>query len=107
MCTCNAGLVNGVCVLRQSIEFFLAKTVTHFVTDKAIDRDGNLLNVSSSQHLSPSPLFVSQSPSPAQKSASHQSLLFLDLNDSGTSHELSNDERVSGGKKTRPMNVYL
>lgn len=76
----------------QSIEFFLAKTVTHFVTDKAIDRDGNLLNVSS-HHLSPSPLFVSQAtPSPAKKS---QSLLFFDLNDSGTSHEISNDDKVS------------
>lgn len=30
----------------QSIEFFLAKNVTHFVTDKHIDRDGKLLTAS-------------------------------------------------------------
>lgn len=37
----------------------MAKTVTHFVTDKPIDRDGNLLNVSN-HYLSPSSLLLSQ-----------------------------------------------
>lgn len=55
----------------QSIEFFLAKTVTHFVTDKPIDRDGNLLNVSA-HYLSPSPLLIAsaKTPSPAPKQPS-------------------------------------
>lgn len=37
----------------------MAKTVTHFVTDKPIDRDGNLLNVTT-HYLSPSSLLISQ-----------------------------------------------
>lgn len=51
----------------------MAKTVTHFVTDKPIDRDGNLLNVSN-LYLSPSSLLISQqhqhsakTPSPAPR----------------------------------------
>lgn len=72
----------------QSIEFFLAKTVTHFVTDKSIDRDGNLLN------LSPSPLYASQAntPSPAPK-ASSSILLSNDLNNS--------DEKATSSQKPK------
>lgn len=64
----------------QSIEFFLAKTVTHFVTDKPIDRDGNLLNVST-HYLSPSPLLLAKTPSPAPKQPSSIQSLH-DLNNS-------------------------
>ena len=70
--------------LLQSIEFFLAKKVTHFVTDKPIDRDGNLLSVSN-HYLSPSSLLLSaqtKTPSPAQtKPASIQSLHDLNTSD--------------------------
>lgn len=62
----------------------MAKTVTHFVTDKLIDRDGNLLNVSN-HYLSPSSLLLSQqhhhqakTPSPAPRPSSHVN----DLNNS-------------------------
>ncbi|XP_055319868.1 uncharacterized protein LOC129577232 isoform X2 [Sitodiplosis mosellana] len=70
--------------LGGSIEFFLAKKVTHFVTDKPIDRDGNLLSVSN-HYLSPSSLLLSaqtKTPSPAQtKPASIQSLHDLNISD--------------------------
>lgn len=59
----------------------MGKKVTHFVTDKPIDRDGNLLNVSN-HYLSPSPLLIhhAKTPSPAPKSASLNA--FNDLNTS-------------------------
>lgn len=66
----------------QSIEFFLAKKVTHFVTDKPIDRDGNLLNVSN-HFSSPSSLLIhpAKTPSPAQPKPSSLQL-FNEINNS-------------------------
>lgn len=66
----------------QSIEFFLGKKVTHFVTDKPIDRDGNLLNVNN-HYLSSTSLLIqpAKTPSPAQKSTASLHT-FNDLNNS-------------------------
>lgn len=76
----------------KSIEFFLAKDVTHFVTDKSYDRDGKLLNGhSASSYLSPASLFLSQAqktPSPAPKS----SLLLL------SNDITSSDEKITSSK---------
>lgn len=63
----------------------MAKTVTHFVTDKPIDRDGNLLTLST-YYLSPSSLLLSQSqktpsPAPKQQPSSIQSLYDLNTSD--------------------------
>ncbi|XP_031640460.1 protein chiffon isoform X2 [Contarinia nasturtii] len=68
--------------LGGSIEFFLAEKVTHFVTDKPIDRDGKLLSVCN-HYLSPKSLLLSQTktPSPVPKTSCLQSLNDLNTSD--------------------------
>lgn len=63
----------------QSIEFFLAKEVTHFVTDKHNDRDNRVLNTASP--LSQCTPTTPQTPQTPQHQSIASNLFRGDLND--------------------------
>lgn len=81
----------------QSIEFFLAKEVTHFVTDKHNDRDNRVLNTASP--LSQSTPATPQTPQTPQHQSIASNLFRGDLNDITASPNGSPyDARVSYAK---------
>lgn len=85
----------------QSIEFFFDKEVTHFVTDKHIERDGKLLNAhyiqqhQSSQSNRTTNANVVVTPHTPQQQNPTSSLLLSELTDTASPNGTSNDARVS------------
>lgn len=74
---------------KKSIEFFLAKEVTHFVTDKLTDRDPKAL-------IAASPLSQQQTPSTPKTPQTNTSNYLGDFNDIAASPSGSPyDARVS------------